>query len=123
MKDEKYILNQDFENKIKKLPKILQIILNTDGTVTDILSKWSGQAREKISGKIQKIKDINEWPDSRSSVSNFGQKPKVIALLNTDKGSVLYYGRENFNLGSQLQTKPDKLLRLTAGVTPIGSSS
>ncbi len=65
MENEKYILNQNFENKIKKLPKILQIILNTDGTVTDILSKWLGEnvTVEKLlekKGLMYKESDKNE---------------------------------------------------------------
>jgi chorismate-pyruvate lyase len=52
---DKKALNQDIENKIKQLPKILQIILNTEGTVTEILSQWIGE-----NVKVEKLKEKNE---------------------------------------------------------------
>ncbi len=65
MDKNKNLLNQDLENKLKKLPKILQIILNTEGTVTEILSKWIGEnvnieKLEEKNGIVYKKSDVNE---------------------------------------------------------------
>ncbi len=42
MRENKEFPDPNTENRIKQLPKILQVILSTEGTVTDILSTWIG---------------------------------------------------------------------------------
>lgn len=66
MENDKYILNYDLETKLKELPKILQIILKTEGTVTVILSSWLGEKVivKKLSERnniIYKASDLNEY--------------------------------------------------------------
>lgn len=64
------------------------------GNEDEILSKWSEKQRERISKDIQRIKDANEWPKARPSVSNFGHAPTVICLLPTSQGTVVYYRKK-----------------------------
>jgi chorismate-pyruvate lyase len=66
MDKDKHRLNENLENKLKQLPKILQIILNTEGTVTDILSTWIGKKVNvkklvEKKGIIYKNTDLNPY--------------------------------------------------------------
>jgi len=68
------------------------------GTESEILSKWSGKAKERISKDIKRIKDAGQWPKSRLSTFNFGPAPTVVSLIRTSDGTVLYYKRKSFGL-------------------------
>ena len=66
------------------------------GTESEILSKWSGKAKERIGKDIKRIKDAGQWPESRLSRFNFGPAPTVVALLRTSAGTVSYYKKKSF---------------------------
>jgi chorismate-pyruvate lyase len=73
MENDKYLLNQNLEAKLIELPKILQIILQTEGTITIILSTWLGEKVivEKLierNSKIYKVSDPNEYNFDKDSL-------------------------------------------------------
>ncbi|MFC1738780.1 hypothetical protein ACFL1G_07015 [Planctomycetota bacterium] len=64
------------------------------GTESEILSKWSEKRRSSISRDIQRIKDANEWPESRPSVYNFGSAPTVVCSIQTSADTIIYYKKQ-----------------------------
>lgn len=66
------------------------------GTEAEILQTWSGKSKELVERDIHRLKTYQKWPETR--LSPFGKSPKVLALLQTSVGKIIYMkGKYSFS--------------------------